>query len=743
MKNILLAVLTGLILLSCSGRKNGLSDKDREIEKKVRKILSGMTLEEKIGQMNQFSGSIDLTGPKSHHKNFADYIKKGLIGSIINTAGVDNVRKLQQMAVDCTRLHIPMIFGLDVIHGYKTTFPVPLGEACSWDTATIRMSAHIAATEAAAAGLNWTFAPMVDIGRDARWGRVMEGAGEDPYLGSLIAAARVKGFQGDDLSADNTIMACAKHYAGYGFAEGGRDYNTVDMSEYKLRNVVLPPFKAASEAGCATFMHSFNELSDIPATGNEFLIRTILKGEWNFQGFTVSDWGSVGEMINHGFAADTAEAAMKGVIAGCDMDMESESYVKTLVKLVRDGKVKESLIDEAVGRILRMKFKLGLFDDPYRYCNAEREKKTMFCEAHLKAALDAARKSIVLLKNENNILPLSKKIRSIALIGPYVDDARDPLGNWPGACDPAHTITLIQGVKNKLGDSIAIHYAQGCTADKDDKSMFAEAVSAASHVDAIVMEIGEPWWMTGENNSRVFLNIPGVQEDLVKEIQKLGKPVIIILHNGRPLCINWLKNNVPVIIEAWQLGTRSGDALADVLFGDYNPSGRLVSCFPQAVGQCPIYYSYKSTGRPNLHNDRWATKYIDVSNDPLYTFGYGLSYTIFDYSDIKLNAIKIKENDTLKATITITNSGKYTGEETVQLYIRDITASIDRPVKELKGFRKLTLKPGEKKEVVFSVTFSDLAFWNRDMKFTAEPGKFILFIGKNSADCKEAQFDLQ
>jgi len=742
MKKEFIAALIVLISFSCS--TSSLPEQEKILEKKVNDLLARMTLGEKVGQLNQLSGSVDLlTGPKSHHKNFIEDIKRGRVGSVLNAAGAANVRWLQQMAVDCTRLHIPLIFGRDVIHGFRTTFPVPLAEACSWDTSLVRRTARAAAVEAAAAGINWTFAPMVDIGRDARWGRVMEGAGEDPYLGSLIAAARVRGFQGNDLSAPNTILACAKHYAAYGFVEAGRDYNTVDMSEYKLRNVVLPPFKAAVEAGCATVMHSFNDLWGIPATGHEFLIRHVLKGEWGFKGFTVSDWGSVGEMISHGHAADTAEAALRGITAGCDMDMESQSYIRSLVTLVQQGKVKESLIDDAVRRILRMKFKLGLFDDPYRYCDTVREKQVMMCTEHLDLALEAARKSIVLLKNEKGLLPLSKKIKSVAVIGPFADDRRDPLGNWAAACDPSRTVTLLEGLRKKLGKETTVYHAPGCSFDRPDRSGFAEALSVARRADVVIMAIGEPWWMSGENNSRVFLSIPGVQEELVEEIIKTGKPVVVVLHNGRPLCIGKLKDRVPALLEAWHLGTRSGDALADVLFGDYNPSGRLVCSFPQAVGQCPLYYNGYSTGRPNYHNEQWSTKYIDVSNDPLFPFGYGLSYTTFEYSAISLNHTSITSKDTLKAGISVTNTGKYEGEETVQLYIHDVTASLNRPVKELKAFKKVLLHPGETRRIEFSLTASDLAFWNREMKFVAEPGKFILYIGKNAAETQEVSFELK
>ena len=742
-RNFLLTVGLGLVITTGCSRHEGMTEQDAAIEKKIDWLLSEMTLEEKIGQLNQFSGYMDQTGPKSGHKNFEYLIKTGQMGSVLNCVGAKDVHILQKIAVDCTRFHIPMIFGLDVIHGFKTTFPVPIAEACSWDLEAMERSARVAATEAAAAGQNWTFAPMVDVGRDARWGRVMEGAGEDPYLGSLIAKARVKGFQGDDLSAVNTILACAKHYACYGFAEAGRDYNTVDISERKLRNMVLPPFKAAADAGCATFMHSFNDVSDIPASGNEFLVRTILKGEWGFQGFTVSDWNSVGEMINHGFAADTADAARLGIVAGCDMEMESETYVKSLATLVRSGKVDEKLIDDAARRILRYKYKLGLMDDPYKYCNEERERNTMFKPEHLEASLDMARKSIVLLKNENNVLPLSKNIKSIALIGPFVNSARDPLGNWDGRSDTSRTVTLLEGVKAALGKEVNVMVAQGCTFDKNEKDGFAEAISIASRADAVVVAVGEPWWMSGENTSRVFLNIPGVQEDLLKELNKLGKPLVVVLHNGRPLTIPWLKYNVAAIVEAWHLGTRSGDAIADVLFGDYNPSGRLVSSFPQAVGQCPIYYNCKSTGRPNRHNEYWVTKYIDISNEPLYPFGYGLSYTTFDYSDITLSADTIGMKDTLTVSLTVTNTGSRKGEEVVQLYIHDIAASAVRPMKELKGFQKISFNAGEKKTVVFQLSEQDLAFWNKDMMFVAEPGQFNVFVGRNAADLKEAMFVLK
>src|SRR4030095_16836883 len=588
----------------------------RTIDQRVDSVLRLMTLEEKIGQMNQYNGDWDATGPITKDGDKQNQIRKGMLGSMLNVTGVDHTRTLQEIAMQ-SRLKIPLLFGQDVIHGYRTIFPIPLAEAASWDTAAIRLSARIAATEAAAAGVHWTFAPMVDIARDPRWGRVMEGAGEDPYLGSLIAAARVKGFQGKGLGSVDALMAFAKHFAAYGAAIGGRDYNSVDMSEKTLWEIYLPPFKAAADAGVATFMNAFNDINGIPATGNKYLQRDILKGKWNFKGFLVSDWGSVGEMINHGFVKDNYEAALAAVTAGSDMDMESRSYINNLSKLVKEGRVKMQLIDDAVRRILRKKFELGLFDDPFKFCNKEREQQQWNNSENLKVAKMVAQKSIVLLKNENHQLPLSKQIKTIALIGPFIKGVRDNIGfwsySWPD--DSVRILTQWQGIKNKVGGNTKLLYAKGCDISDSSQAVFAEAVEVARQADVVVMSIGEASDMSGEAKSRSNIHLPGVQEELVKAIHATGKPVVVMINAGRPLVFNWIADNVPAILYTWWLGTMAGDAIADVLFGDYNPSAKLPISFPRTEGQIPIYYNYYNTGRPaTSDSDRfYRSAYIDLS----------------------------------------------------------------------------------------------------------------------------------
>jgi beta-glucosidase len=721
----------------------------KTIDQKVDSVLRLMTLDEKVGQMNQYNGDWDATGPITKDGDKQNQIRKGMVGSMLNVTGVDHTRTLQEIAMQ-SRMKIPLLFGQDIIHGYRTIFPIPLAEAASWDMEAIQLSARIAAIEASAAGVHWTFAPMVDIARDPRWGRVMEGAGEDPYLGSLIAKARVKGFQGKSLGNTDALMACAKHFAAYGAAIGGRDYNSVDMSLRQLYEIYLPPFKASAEAGVATFMNSFNDLNGIPATANKYLQRDILKGEWNFKGFVVSDWGSVGEMINHGFVKDNYEAAMAAANAGSDMDMESRSYIQNLTKLVKEGKVKMNVIDDAVRRILRKKFEMGLFDDPFRFCNKEREQQQWNNADHLKAEREIAKKSIVLLKN-TGILPISKtavsgKQRTIALIGPFVKAIRDNLGfwsyDWPD--DTARIVSLWNGIKTKLSADTRMVYAKGCNINDTSHAGFEEAISAANNADIIIMSVGEARDMTGEAKSRSSIHFPGVQEELVKAIHAMGKPVIVLINAGRPLIFNWTADNVPAILYTWWLGTEAGDAIADVLFGDYNPSGKLPISFPLTEGQIPIYYNHFNTGRPaTSDSDRfYRSAYIDLSIYPRYDFGYGLSYTSFSYSDILLNKTALKANETLTATVTVANTGQYDGEEVVQLYIRDLVGSMIRPVKELKGFQKIKLKAGESKHVAFTISVNDLKFYNNEFKYIAEPGDFKIFIGGSSRDVKEAAFKL-
>jgi beta-glucosidase len=722
------------------------NNREKNIDQKVDSVLKLMTLDEKIGQMNQYNGDWDATGPITKDGDKQNQIIKGMVGSMLNVTGVDHTRTLQELAMQ-SRLKIPLLFGQDIIHGYRTIFPIPLAEACSWDTTAIELSARIAATEAAAAGVHWTFAPMVDIARDPRWGRVMEGAGEDPYLGSVIAAARVHGFQGKGLGNTDAVMACAKHFAAYGAAIGGRDYNSVDMSLRTLWEIYLPPFKAAEQAGAATFMNSFNDLNGIPATGNKYLQRTVLKGDWNFKGFVVSDWGSVGEMINHGFAKDGYDAAYKAVTAGCDMDMESRSYINNLSKLVKDGKVKTELIDDAVRRILRKKFEMGLFDDPYKFCNKEREQQQWNNTDNLKAEKTVAEKSVVLLKNENHLLPLSKQTKTIALIGPFIKAVRDNLGFWSYQYpdDTARIITQYKGIQNKVGSNTTLLYAKGCEINDSSQAGFAEAIQIAKQADVVIMSVGEASDWSGEAKSRSNLHLPGMQEDLVKAIYATGKPVVVLINAGRPLIFNWTADNVPAILYTWWLGTEAGDAIADVLFGDYNPSAKLPISFPRTEGQIPIYYNHYKTGRPATNDsDRfYRSAYIDLSIYPKFPFGFGLSYTNFSYSDIQLSSSTMKTDQPIKASVTVTNTGNYDGEETVQLYIQDLFGTVVRPIKELKGFQKIFLKKGESKQVSFTIDVDKLKFYNDELKYIYEPGDFKVYIGTNSQDVKEAAFKLE
>lgn len=708
-------------------------------------VLKLMTLEEKIGQLNQYSGDWSQTGPITTDGDKQNQVRKGWLGSMLNVVGVDHTRSLQQMAMQ-SRLKIPLLFGQDVIHGFRTTFPIPLAQACSWDMNAIENAERIAATEASASGIHWVFAPMVDIARDARWGRVMEGAGEDPYLGAQIAAARVRGFQGKGFGDTTSVIACVKHYAAYGAAIGGRDYNSVDMSLQTLWQYYLPPFKAAAEAGIGSFMNSFNTLNGIPATGNEYLLRDILKGKWNFKGIVVSDWSSVSEMVNHGYVADNKEAALAAIKAGCDIDMESRSYKDYLATLVNEKKVNIALIDDAVKRVLIKKFELGLFDDPFRFCNEKREQQQQNVPAHKSAAEKLAAKSIVLLKNEQHLLPLSKSTKTIALVGPFVKAVRDNLGfwcmEWPD--DSSTIVSQWDGIRNKLGSGTNLLYAKGCNINDADSSGFATAIDAAKNADVVVMSVGEARDMSGEAKSRSSLRLPGVQEQLIKAIMATGKPVVVMINAGRPLVFNWVADNVPAILYTWWLGSEAGNAIADVLFGDYNPSGKITMSFPRTEGQEPIYYNYLNTGRPAPDDStvNYVSAYIDLRNSPRFPFGYGLSYTNFTYSDIILNKNTIRPGEKIQATITVTNSGNFDGEETVQLYIRDMVASITRPVKELKGFQKIFLKKGESKQLLFTITENDLRFYNNKLNYISEPGKFKLFIGTNSNDVKEAEFAL-
>jgi len=727
-----------------------LVSKKTEIDKKVDELLKKMTLEEKVGQMNQYNGFWEITGPAPKEGNAKlkyDHLKRGLVGSVLNVKGVENVRKIQEIVVNESRLGIPLLFGFDVIHGHKTLFPIPLAESASWDLTAIEKSARVAAIEASAVGINWTFAPMVDISRDARWGRVMEGAGEDPFLGSKIGVARVKGFQGDDLSKNNTIAATAKHMAGYGFAEAGKDYNTVDVGTSTLYNVILPPFKAAVENDVKTVMNSFNVLNGIPATANKFLQRDILKSKWNFGGFIVSDWGSGVEMIDHGFSKNLEHVAEQSANAGSDMDMESYAYVTHLKSLVESGKVSMDVIDDAVKRILKVKFELGLFDDPYRYCNPEREKTLIYHPDHIAATLDMAKKSIVLLKNQKQLLPLSKNQKNMVVIGALADDKNSPLGNWRVGSDDNTAVSVIEGLKKYIKD---IKFAKGADLvtgpvsfidevkiNNSDTSGFKSAIDLARNAELVIMVLGEHGFQSGEGRSRANLDLPGVQQQLLEEVYKVNKNVVLVLMNGRPLILNWADEHIPAILETWHLGTQSGNAIAEVLFGDYNPSGKLPMTFPRHLGQLPIYYNYFNTGRPGPKPEVFWSHYTDEVNQPLYPFGYGLSYTQFSYADLKVDSSNPSQ---ILVSVSVKNTGKYSGEEVAQLYIRDKISSTVRPVKELKGFQKISIDPGQTKQVQFILTDKELGYYNGDGQFIIENGEFEIMVGTNSQDLIKTVF---
>ena len=759
MKKYCIILIVILTLNGCQTSTNNPISNIDNINMKVDSLLNIMTLDEKIGQMNQYNGFWDVTGPspKNGDAKFKyDNLKKGLVGSMLNMRGVEDITAVQKIAVEESRLGIPLIIGNDVIHGYKTLSPIPLAEAASWDLKEIENSARIAALEASASGTNWTFAPMVDISRDARWGRVMEGAGEDPYLGSLIAAARVRGFQGNDLSQHNTIAATAKHFAGYGFSESGRDYNTVDISKNTLYNIVFPPFIATVDAGVRTFMNGFNELDGIPATGNSFLQRDVLKEEWGFDGFVISDWGSISEMIAHGYAKDGIHATEIAVKAGSDMDMESHLYINKLKSLVDSNKVDVKLIDDAVSRILRVKFELGLFDDPYKYLDAEREKEVIYHPDNHKGVLEMAKKSIVLLKNENQLLPLKKENQTIALIGALANDNNSPLGNWRTNSDNNTAITVLEGMKaypkNKLiyrkgadvnlNENGVVKFHEKVKINENDKSGFNAARNAARISDVVIMVLGEDGFQSGEGRSRTKIDLPGVQQELLEEVYKVNKNIVLVLMNGRPLNINWADKNVPSIVEAWQLGTQTGNAVAQVLYGDYNPSGKLPMSFPRNVGQIPIYYNYKNTGRPGPKNEVFWSHYNDEVNSPLYPFGYGLSYTTFEYSNMQIDNKILEKGNSIKVSIELKNTGKLTGKEVVQLYIKDRFASVTRPVRELKGFELVELSPGETKMVSFEISESLLKFYSANEVWESEPGFFDVFIGTDSNATINESFEL-
>lgn len=714
------------------------------VEERIDSLLAQMTTAEKFGQLNQLSGG--GTWNEAHtavgiSPEQEELVRKGLVGSFLNVTGAEKTRQAQRIAVEESRLGVPLIFGFDVIHGYRTIFPVPLAEASTWDPELVKNAARVAAIEASAAGLHWTFAPMVDIARDARWGRIVEGSGEDPYLGSLLASARVKGFQGDTFEIQGSILACAKHFAAYGGAEGGRDYNIVDISERTLHEIYLPPFKAAVDAGVQTIMTSFNEIAGVPSTGNRKLVTAVLRNQWGFKGFVVSDWTSVNELRMHGIAGTRAEAGRLALNAGVDMDMESKIYVNDLAELLRQNRILQQTLDESVRRILLAKFKLGLFENPYRYSDPEREKRMILHPEHRSVARKVAQKSIVLLKNENNILPLSKNVRSIALLGPLADEKQELLGPWNGIGKAEDVIAVLQAMRSKVSAQTEIRYAKGCGLLEECGPGIAEAKSLASKADAVVLAVGEPHVWSGEAASRSNIDLPGNQEKLVRAVCETRKPVIVILMNGRPLTIPWIAENIPAILETWFLGVEAGNAIADVLFGDVNPGGKLPVTFPRTIGQIPIYYNHKNTGRP-VSNDKFTSKYLDIPNTPLYPFGFGLSYTSFAYSNLNVNPPRIGPQERLAISIEVKNTGSRSGEEVIQLYIQDKVASVTRPVKELKDFQKITLRPGEKKTATFSISPEQLSFYNQDMNRITEPGAFAVYVGPNSRDVLQAEFEL-
>jgi len=705
-------------------------------ERRINALLARMTLAEKLGQLQQLDGE----GNGNFRPEHLDLIRKGLLGSTLNVRGARRTNQLQHIAMEESRLNIPVLFGFDVIHGYRTIFPIPLAEASSWDPSLAERSASIAAQEARDAGVRWTFAPMMDIARDPRWGRITEGAGEDPYLGAAFASARVRGFQGSDYSAANKILACAKHWVAYGAGEGGRDYNTTDLSENTLREIYFPPFKAAVDAGVGTVMSAFNDINGVPASANPFTLTRVLRDEWKFDGFVVSDYTSVKELINHGLAANEKDAARAALNAGVDMEMVSRLFNQQGPALLKEGQVPQATIDEAVRRILRIKFRLGLFDRPYT--DEAREPNSLLKPESISAAREIAGRSMVLLKNERQNLPLDKNIRSIAVIGPLADDRRAPLGWWAGDGREEDTVTPLAGIRAKVSPRTKVGYAQGCDVRDSSTAGFPEAVALARKSDVALVFVGESADMVGEAASRSSLDLPGRQMDLVKTIYETGKPTIVVLVNGRPPTIEWIVERVPAILESWMGGSQAGNAIADIVFGDVNPGGKLPVTFPRTVGQVPIYYNHMNTGRPPEANNRYTSKYLDVPWTPLFPFGYGLSYTQFKITNLQVSAKSIRRNGKLIVSVEVENVGKRTGDEVVQLYIRNVAASMTRPVKELKGFQRVTLQPGEKRRVEFLLTGEQLGFWNREMRFVVEPGDFKVMVGPNSEDVIETKFEV-
>lgn len=755
------ALLLGFLIVIAltSACSPGTNIGDTAIDKKVDELMAQMTLEEKLGQLN-LPGAGDITTGQASNSDIAEKIKAGAVGGLFNIKSAAKIKEVQRVAVEESRLKIPLIFGMDVIHGYQTVFPIPLALSCTWNMDAIEQVARISAVEASADGICWTFSPMVDIARDPRWGRVAEGSGEDPYLGSLIARAMVKGYQGDDLSASNTIMACVKHFALYGAAEAGRDYNTTDMSHIRMYNEYFPPYKAAVDAGVGSVMSSFNEVDGIPATANKWLMTDVLRNQWNFDGLVVTDYTAINEMIDHGMG-DLKTVSALALNAGTDMDMVGEGFLTTLKNSLDDKSISIREIDAACRRILEAKFKLGLFDDPYLYCDLSRAEKDIFTPEHRQTARQIAAESFVLLKNENQTLPL-KKAGTIALVGPLADNRMNMPGTWSVAADFAQSVSVIDGLKNACGDQVKIVYAKGANVladsleesrvsifgkptywdERSNEAMIREAVAAAQKADVVIAALGESAEMSGECSSRSNINLPDNQQELLAALLKTGKPVVLVLFTGRPLTLTWEDAQVPAILNVWFGGTEAGDAIADVLFGDVNPSGKLTMTFPQNVGQVPLFYNHKNTGRP-LAAGAWFQKfrsnYLDVSNDPLYPFGYGLSYTSFKYGKPSLSSNELKGDQKLTVSVPVTNVGQFEGKEIVQLYIRDLVGSVTRPVKELKSFRKIDLKAGETQTVDFEITPDDLKFYNSELKYDWESGEFDIMVGTNSRDVQTAR----
>lgn len=747
------------IIFSCSNPSVKESSQNDEINTKVDSVLALMNLEEKIGQLNQYSLGSEFTGPGN--KKGQDSIRyqqliSGQVGSVLNLLGAENTRKMQELVIEKTRLGIPLLFAYDVIHGYQTMFPVPLAESSSWNLELMQKTAEAAAAESAASGLHWTFAPMIDVTVDARWGRVMEGAGEDPYLQAEIAKARINGFQGDDLSHNQTIAATAKHFAGYGFAESGKDYNSVNINQYILHNHILPPFKAAAEANAASFMNAFNDINSIPATANRYLLQDILREKWNYDGVVVSDWNSIGEMVNHGVSPDLKDAAKKAIVAGSEIDMEGTAYVQFLSELVKDGEIEESVIDKAVRNVLELKFKLGLFDDPYKYSDIQREKEVVGKQQHHQLAEEIAKESIVLLKNDNDLLPL-RNVKNIALIGPLAKDKDTPLGNWRAQAVANSAISLYEGLEKALPESTTLKYAEGVklsigpnnffqeqVINEEDRSGFEEAKQLARNADLVIMSLGETAYMSGEGRSRADIGLPGLQKELLKEIHKINPNIVLVLMNGRPLELSWEDENIPAIVEAWHLGQRAGTAIAETLLGENNPSAKLTMSFPRQVGQLPIYYNHKVTGRPSTAPGQvFYTHHTDVDASPLYPFGYGLSYSNFEYGDINLSQNSITAEESLTVSISIRNTSDKDGVEIVQLYIQDLVAEETPMVKSLKAFQKVEIKAGASVDVKFTINKDMLSYYKSNGELSLEKGDFKVFVGENSSVENHKVFKLQ